>query len=345
MHIKENLDTRQHAILEAIVQEFISHALPVGSRSISKKEAINLSPATIRNVMSDLEEIGFIKQPHTSAGRIPTDMGYRYYVDYLMKQVTLAEEEKEIINSSIIQSNEVEEVLEYASRALGKVTKQLGIALSPKFEEGVFKKMEIVKISANRMLLVLELKSGVVKTITAEMNTELDNSKISIISNILNERLSDKKISDIQETLQERLESIGNKEFLGTIRLFVPSIKHLFDVTARQKLHTGGIPIILSQPEFIDKTGIEAIIELLENKNTLIHTLSGRNNERGTCITIGGENNEGDFSSFSIVTSNYTVGNTSGTLGVIGPTRMPYPKLVSAIDYTVKVLEQNYNTI
>lgn len=339
------LHERQHNILSTVIQEFILTAEPVGSRTISKKANIGLSPATIRNVMSDLEETGFLEQPHTSAGRIPTDKGYRYYVNFLMKQEELTDQEKNTIESYMVHASEVDEVLELASRALGKVTHQLGIALSPRFEKGIFKKIEFVQLSSSRILLVLALKSGIAKTMTVEINTQIDPEKLYAICSVLNERFSERSIADIRKTIKESVFGINEGSNMGVIRLFIPSVEQLFSNSMCLNLHTSGIPVVLSQPEFLNKSMIETIVELLENKNTLIHLLSEREKKQGACITIGGENQNGEFKSFSIVTSNYSIGAMKGTLGVIGPTRMPYPKLVSAIDYTVKTLEEKHKML
>jgi heat-inducible transcriptional repressor len=342
-----DLNDRQHAILSAVVQTYVLTAESVGARTIAKQSAMQLSPATIRNAMSDLEEMGFLSQPHTSAGRIPTDKGYRYYVDFLMNQVELTHIEKDAIAASMAHAHDVDKVLEISSQVLGRITHQLGVALSPRFEEAVFKKMDFLQLSSNRILLALSLESGIVKTLSVELNTDLSVSQIATICSIVNERFQGRPITELQKTGKDRLSGMSvDENSIGIIRLFIPSVEQLFESTSQINLYTAGTSAMLSQPEFIiDKTMLSALMELLDDKKVLIHLLSRHEHTRGMVISIGGENEEGQFKSFSVVASSYKVGNTAGTLGVIGPTRMPYPKLISAVDYMAKVLEEKHKNL
>lgn len=346
MGTPKSLSERQQAILSAIVQNYVLTAQPVGSRTLSRSSSLRLSPASIRNVMSDLEELGYLEQPHASAGRIPTDLGYRYYVDNIMRQVELSTEEQNAISSSLENVAEMDGILDVTSRALGKVTQQLGVALSPRFEEGVFRRIDFVSLSSEKVLLALQLRSGIVKTMVVEIDSQLGAEKLNSVCTVFNERFMGKKVRDIQDTIDSALSGVqvDSKQF-GAIRLFIPSFFSLLQSASQAHLHTAGMPVVLTQPEFANKPMLDAIVELLEDQSTLVHLMSNQSTDRKIHITIGGENEKGRFKSFSVVTSSYRVGSMHGTLGVLGPKRMAYPKLVSAVDYTVKALEKKQMTL
>ncbi len=342
MNSNTQLNDREQAILGAIVQQYVVNAEPVSSRNLSKHAGMGLSPASIRNVMSDLEEKGFLRQPHTSAGRVPTDDGYRYYVDSLAGIEDLSAQEKQTIGTAVAHVSDVEEILGVTSQALGKVTHQLGIALSPRFGDAIFEKFDFVALAQRRVLLVLALQSGIVRSMVVETESDLGSDKLATICSILNERFAGQKIAEIQASLAQRVAGADlDEKWVGAIRLFIPAIEHLFENTIQTRLHASAAPVVLRQPEFADRSMFGAIMELLENETVLIHLLSRRGKEDGVTITIGGENEGGQFKSFSIVTSNYHIGSMTGTLGIIGPTRMPYPKLISAVDYTARVIEES----
>lgn len=345
MEQKKQLNDREHAILSAIVYKYILDAEPVSSRALSKQTGLGLSPASIRNVMSDLEEKGYLKQPHTSAGRIPTDEGYRRYVDSLSHLEELSAQEKQSIKSSVAHVRDVDEVLSVTSQALGRVTHQLGLALSPRFVDGRFEKLDFISLSDRKVLLVLALQSGIVRSLVVEMESDLSPGKLATICAVLNERFAGLTVAEIQTSLSERMSGMYfDEKTMGVIRLFIPSIEHLFENTLQTHLHTSVMPVALHQPEFLDRSMLSAIMELVGDSKVLIHLLDRRKKENRVSITIGGENEDGQFKSFSIVTSDYRIGSMVGTLGVIGPTRMPYPKLISAVDYTARIVEENYKS-
>ncbi len=185
------LTERENLILNCVVESYVTNAIPVGSRTLAKKYDLGISPATIRNVMNDLEDLGYLSQPHVSAGRIPTDKGYRFYVDSLMLLKSLARRDRNLIEKGLLKvSVDVTDILASASQVLGKISTQLGVVLEPRFYQGVFEKMELVSVSGNRILAVISIKSGLVKTIMMEIKSEVSSEQLHEAYQIINQLLS-----------------------------------------------------------------------------------------------------------------------------------------------------------
>lgn len=333
----EILSEREHQVLESVVRNYILSASPTGSRLISKQKGFDLSPASIRNVMADLEERGFIVQPHTSAGRIPTDKGYRYYVDRLMSYIDLSDEAKSKIRNSLVtvDHSDLHLVLEAATRALSRVTNQLGVVLAPRLQSGLLKSICIFEIQEKRYLLNVALGSGFVKTMVVEFESEVPFERLECACRIISSKCAGKTLSEMCEMDDRKFGDIPEID-LGIIRLLVPSIRKIMD--RDEPVFTEGQTNVLLQPEFFSRDRVGAVMEIFEEKNLLMHLFETTGDEGRVFISIGGENQEGQLQSFSIIKTNYSVGNMHGSLGVIGPKRMPYPYLVSAVEYTAKVL-------
>jgi len=341
----ELLTDREHNILEAIVRNYILSASPTGSRFLSRQDDFDLSPASIRNIMSDLEVRGFIAQPHTSAGRIPTDKGYRYYVDRVMKLIELPDDVKNAIKLSVSQAepSDMRLLMEATSKALSKVTNQLGVILAPRLSKGVFRHLHIFRIDSHRVLMHLTLDAGFVKTMVCELETETSHERLENACQVINERFYGMTLEEMCAQ-EPRIFSDIESFDLGIIRLFVPSIKKIIEHEETESIYAKGETNIVMQPEFFAKDRVGAVIEILEEKKLLMHMFeSNTPSQPGVVISIGGENIDGQLKSFSVIKANYHIGNMEGTLGVIGPKRMPYPFLVSAVDYTAKLLEDLYS--
>jgi heat-inducible transcriptional repressor len=340
-----SLTDREHHVLEAVVRNYILSAVPTGSRFLSKQAEFDLSPASIRNIMSDLEERGFITQPHTSAGRVPTDKGYRYYVDRLMKLIELPDEVKNNIKKSLAgaEPSDLRLLMEATSKALSRVTHQLGVILAPKLSSGVFKHLYIFPIDRYRVLLHLTIDSGFVKTVICEVSTEIAPERLERACEVINERFFGLTLLEMCQKDQDIFSDIESFE-LGIIRLFVPSIKKIIQTEETDSVYAEGETNIMTQPEFFSKDRVGAVIEILEEKKLLMHLFETETSTRtGVIVTIGGENEDGQMKSFSVIKTKYHVGSMEGSLGVIGPKRMPYPFLVSAVDYTARLLGELYS--
>ena len=339
----EELNQREKAILRSIVQQFILTATPVGSRNITKKYDIGFSPATVRNIMSDLEDSGFINHPHTSAGRVPTDKGYRYYVDSLMDIEKLNLKERGLIDNSISSiMDEADELVKVTSRLLSSITKQIACVTYPNLESGVLEKIQIISLTSIKILVVISIKSGIVKTITMELDSEIKESQRESVQVLLNEKLAGLNLAEIRNTFKERF-SDADEEQKPIIRLFVDSVDKLFkDEMKSDRVIVTGAKNIIQQPEFENPENFQSIVELIEDKDVIIHIMekSSESKKEEVFISIGSENLEKKLQEYSFVTKEYKFGETSGTLGIIGPKRMEYSRIVAIVDYLARVLTE-----
>ena len=336
----KQLTEREKTVLRFIVHNFILSATPVGSRYISRKHGMGLSPATIRNVMANLEEMGYLSHPHTSAGRIPTDVGYRFYVNSLMEIHRLTETEKQTIRRQLDSVSDAEEMLRESSKLLGKISRQLSVVSSPHLSSGTFEKLELVTISSNKIIVILAIKSGLVRTIMMEVYSEIPREKMEDISSFLNQRLSGLTLQQIRDTFSSRVQDVKNEES-GLIRLFIESVDKLFaDIKEGDKVHIAGTENLITQPEFGNPENFRGIIELINNEDIIVHVLEKHDGTDEVTVTIGQENEEKRMRIYSVVTSPYSIGDVTGTVGLIGPKRMDYSKLIPLVDYVAKVISK-----
>jgi heat-inducible transcriptional repressor len=336
----ENLSERGKNILQALIDYYIATAQPVGSRVLANKFGLGISPATIRNSMQDLEELGLVKQPHTSAGRVPTDTGYRVYVDELLEPEDLGFSEKRKIEEEIsVDYAAIEELLEQTARALGNVSQELGVILSPRFDKGILTRIDLIPVAEKKILVVLTVKSGLIRTILLEAESNLETLALDKTQGILNERLCGLTLRELMDSMEERLKD-GSDADTKLLKLLLDSKETLLTFQETEQLHLGGTINIVHQPEFKDKDVLSSFIALLEEKKILTELVSTKGINKGIAITIGKELERGEVQSLSLVTSRYQAGEVSGTIGIIGPTRMRYGKLVSLVDYTAKLLSK-----
>ncbi|MBC7186227.1 MAG: heat-inducible transcription repressor HrcA, partial [Calditrichaeota bacterium] len=243
------LTPREEQVFRSVVRNFIQNARPVGSRLVAKQCGMDVSAATIRNVMADLEEKGLITHPHTSAGRVPTDRGYRYYVDTLMQVDDLTPQEREDIRRKLLSpSADVEQILESSSRALGNISKLLGVVLAPRFYQGVFDRLDLVEIADKRILVIIRVKSGLVKTILMEIDSNLSRDRLEETARVLNERLHGLTLLEIKRSIDKRMADISEGS-PDLVRLIVGSAESVFDVEGGAHFYVSGTGNILSQPE------------------------------------------------------------------------------------------------
>ncbi len=336
------LSEREKAILRHIIHQFILTANPVGSRYITKKYNLGLSPATVRNIMADLEETGFLNHPHTSAGRVPTDKGYRFYVDSLMDPPQLDINDKSLIDATLaLNSIDTDEILKATSNILSEITNYLACITYPKFHKAVLQKIQILQLSSLKIMVVLTIESGLIKTITLEIENELRHEHLQSVQRLLNERLSGLNFSEIRKTFKERVKDYYGDDLKPVIRVFLDSADKIFDdlKTTERSVLTGA-KNILNQPEFEDSRKFRSIVELIEDKDIIIHILDGKDIP-GTGIiniSIGSENMDEKLTTYSVVSKEYQVGEAKGSVGIIGPKRMKYSKTIAAVVYIAEHL-------
>ena len=326
------MDERKRKVLQAIIQDYISTVEPVGSRTISRKYDLGVSPATIRNEMADLEEMGYIEQPHTSSGRIPSDKGYRFYVDCLMERKKLTLDEKDYIKNRFDRKMaEIEDVIEQTSGVLSQITKYPALVLGPQWEKTVVAKVELFPLAPRRALLVVVSSAGVVIHRTLEVTDNISSDDYQRINTMLNSRLKGFLLEAIRFEVFEEIyrEFALQKDILETV------VQILQDSLSREggKVYLHGTLSIFNQPEFKDVGKLKNLLEVLDEGN-LLRELLAENNSQGLSIRIGGENIYEGIHECSIVTATYKLdGEDLGSIGVIGPTRMEYSKVASLVEY------------
>ncbi len=333
------LSERERRVLEAVIQSYVETAEPAGSRTISRRFGIGVSPATIRNTMSELEEKGYLFHPHTSAGRIPTDRAYRLYVDSLMGPATLSTKEVDRLTEGISGGGSaIEAILRRAAQSLSVVAQELGVALGPRLDRTVLQRLEVVRASEERLLLVLTLKGGAVRTIFVEVPGHIAESALAEVSFVLNERLSGLTLREIRSSLAVRLRDTGkqpgSRELLN---VFVQEGEMLFDLPitpATDDVVLGQASILAEQPEFSSGESMRRLLALTDTREHLAEVLRKRSTAPGISITIGAENEDPRLDRLTVVTAAYQTGALSGVIGVIGPTRMPYEKVVALVRHT-----------
>lgn len=331
----KHLTERQKAVLTALINHYISMAEPVSSRILAKESPLNISSATIRHTMSELEEMGYLHQPHTSAGRIPTDRAYRLYVDQLMSPEDLVESIKKQIRRNIKIANSVEDILENASRALSDISKQLGVALSPKFDEGIFNALELIRLAEHHILVVLTIRSGLVRTITIEMEVDISSEILNETARLLNERLHGLTLREIRQSIGQRLRADAHSPLLVRMIQYADQVFQMND----DRIYLGDPTQLISKPEFMDRNRLAELLCLINEKEQLAGLLSPLSSD-DIQITIGTENQEESMVTYSIVSSVYRMGQNAGVLGIIGPTRMPYPRLIPIVKYTASLVDE-----
>jgi len=334
------LSDRERRVLEAVIQSYVETAEPAGSRTISKRFGLGVSPATIRNTMSDLEEKGYLYHPHTSAGRIPTDIAYRLYVDSLMRAQSVSRAEADRISEHLSQgsASAIEAILRKAAQSLSIVTQELGVALGPRLDNAVLQRLELIRVSNERLLLVLTLGGGAMRTIFVEVDSQIAESAVAEVMLVLNERLAGLPLRTIRATLGERLRDSGGRAGVSELlNVFVQEGETLFDVPATgddEGVVLGQASVLAEQPEFSSGEGMRRLLALTETRAQLGQLLRGRSASPGISITIGNEHGDPRLESFTIVTAEYRVGALNGVIGVIGPTRMPYDKVIALVRHT-----------
>jgi heat-inducible transcriptional repressor len=341
MPIPEQLSERELKVLEAVVQTYIETAEPAGSQTIARRFGLGVSPATIRHTMSELEDKGYLFHPHTSAGRIPTDRAYRVYVNEIMRLAPPSREARQTLQTELVGSrNVVEEILRRAAQVLGVLTQELGVAVAPALDDMVLERLELVPVSTERLLLVFNLRSGVVRTIFVEVPGRVRAATVQEVAGVLNERLAGHTLQQIRATLPERLRDAGGADGgRELLNIFIAEGDEIFDLSdERNTVVLGSAQMLAEQPEFASNARMRELLRLTEGRDLLKQALASRR-QTGLSITIGAENTQARLSDFTLVTASYEAGALKGVIGVMGPTRMPYDKIIGLVEHTSRMVE------
>ncbi len=335
------LDDRKKLILQAIVEDYIQNAEPVGSRSIAKKTELGLSAATIRNEMGDLEEMGLLAQPHTSAGRVPSELGFRFYVDTLMKKAQLTANEIEILSSIMVSKfNELDKIVRAASSAFSGITNLPTFGILPNTKGGAIQSIKVVVVDSATIMVIISDCAGVIKNKLLRLKGEVSQSFIDKLNTILNENLAGMTRSEIKlENIMQVKNAVGeNLEILSSVLELVYEAITEFD--NREVFMEGGTNI-LRFPEYKNIEKIKEIFEFFDNKSHIGELAEAvtMNDDGSVKVFIGDENVIPELKNNSVVITTYKVrDDLVGMVGVIGPVRMDYAKVVSGMEYFSKQL-------
>ncbi len=342
----EQLSARERRVLEAVIQTYVQTAEPAGSRTVSRRFGLGVSPATIRNTMSDLEEKGFLFHPHTSAGRVPTNKAYRAYVDALLGSSPMAQSvDREKLTEALTASDSpIETILRRAAQSLGVLTQELGVAMGPRLATSILRSLDLVRVSEERLLMVLALEGGAVRTVFVEVAGSIAESALAAVTKVLNERLAGLTLEGIRTSVGTRLrDSISSPDARVLLNIFVQEADALFDeklALGEDRVVFGQASVLAEQPEFAAADRMRRLIELTERPQALADALRRRGETSGISITIGAEHEDERLRDFTVVTAEYHTGTLAGVIGVIGPTRMPYEKVISLVNHTSQLLSE-----
>lgn len=336
MEPRMELSPRSSSILEAIVHDHIATAEPVGSRTIAKKYKFGLSPATIRNIMADLEEWGYLSQPYTSAGRVPTDRAYRFYVDHLLESQRLPTEVKNPNVEAFLQSiHEFNELMRETSTLLSQLSHQAGVVLISNLRKTTFKRIEFISLTGSRVLVIFVVESGLVHQKTIELDQPVSQSILAKISDLVTEQMAGLTLQQVRKKLVEMMEE-EKTQFDELLKQAVMLGQRAFeDEQGESDLYVRGTLNILNQPEFANVEKMKALFKAFEEKSILIQILDKcLEADQRVKITIGSENQMEAMEDYSLVTSAYKYGDLpAGVLGIIGPKRMDYSRIIPLVRY------------
>jgi len=337
------LDARKKAILFVAVQEYILTAEPVSSQKLVEKYQLGVSSATVRNELAALEELGYLRQPHTSAGRIPTDSAYRFYVDSTSDKPGLtAQEEKSIIRLYSAINKEMEELLRETTQILSNLTNYIAVVMAPTFKRSIIKHIDIVSLSPRHVLLVLITDKGQVLKRTVSVNDADKN--IENIEQLLNEKLQGLDQLEISKRKDDI--ELPDQDKLKLVQTLIDEIADMMQSDHKERVFLKGTSSIFYQPEFEDLQKVQGLLGSLEHGYRLLQWLEDSYRTEKVLVRIGSENLDKNIKDCSVVASSYQVdGESLGTLGIIGPTRMNYARAISSVEFIAFNLSRALNDL
>lgn len=337
----DELELRAREVLREIVMQYVSSGEPISSRSLAKGGKFDLSPASLRNAMADLEDLGYVYQPHTSAGRVPTDRGYRFFIDHLMKSRRLTQHERDVIDERVGGATELDDVMHEASSLLSKLSDQVGIAFLPTLHQFIVRSIDFILVSEKKILCVLVGSNGVVVNKMLDVSCSVTRDELDTISRYLTVNYAGSPLRKIQEelaALSGSEQSRHDQFFQKTIQLGIDAVD---DPPAEQELFVEGTSSIFTKPEYANSDTLRRTIFALQEKHKLVEILSSCLDEDGVQIVIGSENHFTRNYNFALVASRYGSHETpSGIVAIIGPTRMEYGRIGPLVEYLGQVLSR-----
>lgn len=344
-----DLNDRKQKILQAIVDEYIGTAEPVGSRAISKKNELGLSSATIRNEMADLEDMGYLIQPHASAGRVPSDNGYRFYVNSLLEHYKVNLEAISQMQKALEDKvTQLDVIIKKASFIASSITDYTAFVTTPQLSKSKIKKIDLVGLGGGSVMIIVVTQTGTVRN--QMITADIDDDGLSVLTAVLNSRLSGQSADDITiETINNIQNEIQNKLGLSpkTLIAVLNFVYEVIEGLDNTEIYINNANAILKHPEYNDVEKARRMLTFFEDTKNLKNAISDKNSN-GINVMIGSENESSEMQDCSLVTVDYSLGDKKGKIGVIGPKRMNYAKVFSSLDSISKnidkILREIYNT-
>jgi heat-inducible transcriptional repressor len=333
------LDERSRQVLFAVIQCYVNTPGPVGSRVVTKKYSFGLSPATIRNIMSDLEDMGYLQQPHTSAGRVPTDIGYRYYVDSLNTEERPINTDfaAELSRKLELLKKDINAFLDDAAKMLSSLSHYVGITMSPNSSTTTLTRIELIKYRDSRVAVVIFTDEGLIRNTVIRMDSDLSQRDLNRIASYINSQFSGHTLEDVRMMVVKELarEKVLCDDLISQAMRICDAVFS----SAPGNIYISGLSEVLALPDFCDIDRIKELLKTIEDKHIIVKLLDKIAGAEGPQVFIGSENPLAEMKKFSLVAATYKEGKRPiGAVGIIGPTRMDYLQAISIVDLTAKYI-------
>ncbi len=335
-------ENRKRRLLQAVIYHYVRTGKPVGSHVIVDKYNFGMSSATVRNLLSELEKEGYLLQPHTSAGRTPTDKGYRFYVDSLLEVQTLASSEEDRIRKDYLErTKELEELMISTSHMLSSLSHYTGMVLSPRLDRSLLRRLQLIPLGSKQILVVVVSQTGLIRHRVVSLGKAIDPIRLSSISDSLNQRLNGLPLSEVRTQILHHIEA-AEQEQHEAFSLAKDVMRDAFDLsTDENHLYVEGRENIFSFPDLDDYGQVTGLLKIIEQKNLLATVLERAMKKEGLSVKIGAENKHPELRGVSLVSSTYKMGdNTVGVLGIMGPRRMEYGRMISLVEGVTRIMNQ-----
>ncbi len=341
--LERPLGPREQMILRLVVRSFIDTAGPVGSRTLTRRHPVGLSAASVRNTMGDLEAWGYLRHPYTSAGRMPTQLGYRVFVDDLMDLPELSIVEKRLLKAKLDRlMDNADELFKEGSRILSRMSRLLGVVLSPRISTGILERLDVVPLAVPRVMIVISVRNRLVQTIIYETRVDIRRYALDRVVQLLNERLAGLRLDEIRRTYEDRTRDLDDDE-TGIVQLILKEKAVLFSDSVTGRVSHGGTQQLLRQPEFDDSEEVRHVIRMIEDEGFVVQLFEGQRQADvmgQAAVSIGSEINQSTAQAYSIVTARYQLGESVGTVGILGPMRMDYERAIALVENMASLLNR-----
>lgn len=335
----QNLSSREKQVLKAVVENYILKNAPVGSTILKKKYAFNCSPATIRNTMSSLVKKNLLMHTYTSSGRIPTDLGYRFYVDHLLQPQNTSTNQLAPLEDELNQSsNNIDDLLNTTVSMLSKISHLFGVAMILQYEKSILNEVELVRLSSDRVMIVLGMRSGIVRSIVLNLKVEINDSSIINVTQLLKEKLLGLTLEEIQNTISDRMKDSPLLEH-EIIQILLHDPKVNFDIPNEHIVFTSSNRELLDQPEYQEVENLQNTLIAIDNDN-VAHYFKTYLNSENNFMLIGSENMETMYDQCTVATHAFSGTSFQGQIGIIGPTRIPYAKVIQTLNQFKEIMNR-----